>query len=119
MFDPYTLNMLLKDYGKDIILRRVTDGVYNTVTGTVSRTNTDIPVRAYFYNDVPQTVEESPLTRGTKRVVLKGTTIAGGVTPEPSVQDLIVSTGDAQSISKVSPINSNTSVVCYILHVKE
>ena len=119
MFDSFSLNQLLKDFGRNVTLRKLSEGPYNPTTGTVTRTPTDYIVRAYFYNDVPQQTEFSSITFGSKRVVMSSTLANGDPTPQPEVQDQILSIGDTTVVTKVSPIYSQSRVICFLLHTDE
>lgn len=120
MFDPSTLNQLLKDFGRTITLRKLAEGAYDSVTGTITKTPTDYSVRAYFYNDVPQTTEFTNISFGTKRAVISNKLTNGDDTPRPDVQDQVLySEGDTTSITKVSPISSNNKTMCFLLHLDE
>lgn len=122
-FSPYTLNQLLKDFGRDVGLVKVTTS-YNDGTGINTETEVTHSVRAYFYNDVPEITENSNITYGSKRAVLSGKLLNGTNTPYPAVQDKIAYVDPAEVnqktvISKVSPIISNGILVCYLLHLED
>jgi hypothetical protein len=119
MFDPFTLNQMLQDFGRDITLRKLSASAYDPILGTVARSPTDYTVRAYFYNDVPQMVEFTNVAFGSKRVALSAKLTNGSPTPTPEIHDQILYSGDTTSVTKVSPISSNNNVMCFILHTDE
>lgn len=120
MFDPFTLNELIREHGRILTLTKKTNPSYDAVTGTNTTTNTSYLVRGQFYNDVPEMTENNAVTYGTKRAVIQNTLVNGLPTPMPSVQDIISYVGgDSAAITKVSPITSGGSVMCYLLHLDE
>lgn len=122
MFDPFTLNTLLKEHGRNITLTLLSPPLvkssYDVVTGESYSLRESFAVRGYFYNDVPQMTENTNVTFGTKRAVLSNKLLNGQDTPQPNVQDLIgYNQNETAAITKVSPIVSNGSVVCFLLHL--
>lgn len=120
MFDPFTLNTLIKEHGRILTLTKLSNSTYDAVSGTLTRTPTNYLARGQFYNDVPEMTENTAVTYGTKRAVISNLLANGLPTPQPAVQDLIsYSGGDTSAITKVSPITSGGNVVCYLLHLDE
>ena len=119
MFDPYTLNQMLKDFGRNITLRQLVSASYDPITGDITRTPTDYVVRAYFYNNTPQMIEFSNVAYGSKRAVISNVLVNGAPTPQPNIHDQISYSGDTTSITKVSPISSNNNVMCFLLNLDE
>lgn len=125
MFDPATLNELLREHGRFVTFRRYDTEAYDPLTGSVTKTNTDYTVRVQFYNDVPEMTDNTskdntPVAFGSKRAVISNTLANGQPTPRPQLQDLIMyPDGDSSAITKVSPITSNSQVVCYIVFLDE
>lgn len=118
MFDPFTLNQLIKEHGRIITLTKKTEPYYDTASGELVTNCTNYIVRGQFYNDVPEMTENTPVTYGTKRAVISNLLVNELPTPQPAVQDIVSYTGgDSVAITKVSPITSNGVVVCYLLHL--
>ena len=117
-FDTYTLNMLLKEHGIDVILRKVDESAYNDDTGTISVTNTDYTVRAYFYDYNSDTMMPDSIQNGERRVVISGTLTNGSATPKPNATDQIIN-GDLLDIIKVYEVKSGSKTLFYTATVRD
>jgi hypothetical protein len=114
-FRSYDLLRLVKDYGEELTLRKMTSaGTYNPATGSVSGSaTTDYSVEGYFYNY--ETLNVDQIQRGTRKCVIS----ALGLTFEPDEEDLILGNADTVTIVSVTTIFSQGVAVCYICHVRE
>lgn len=117
MFDNATLRMMLKEHGTTITLRKVARSAYNPDSGTMTPTNTDYSVKAYFYNFIPNQITGDNVQFDTRRVVVDPILTNGSATPKPEVSDVILGIGeDAVNVVRVSKIMSGSKVMCYLLH---
>jgi len=117
-FDTYTLRMLLKEHGMDVVLRKVDEGAYNNDTGTISTVNTDYTVRAYFYDFNADTLLPTSIQNGERRVVLSATLPNGSATPKPNATDQIIN-GDVLDVVKVFEVKSGNNTLFYTLTVRD
>lgn len=118
-FDNSTLRSLIKEHGVTVTLRKRAAGTYNNDTGTVTTTNTDYSVRAYFYDFTPDMIDDQSILRGDRRVVIDSKLVDGSTTPEPDATDQIIGLGDTVNIVKVMEIKSGSATMCYLLQVRE
>ena len=116
-FRSYDLLRLVKDFGEDLTLRKITTGgTYNPATGTITGSaTTDYAVEGYFFNFSVGVPSGDELRRGSRRCVIP----ALGLAVVPDDEDLILGQGDAVAIMKVTTIFSGGSPVCYICEVDE
>lgn len=111
-FDPYSL---IKDFGKEVTLHKVTSGSYDPATGTVSGgSTTDYTVTAYFYN-FQEGINDNEIRRGTRRCVIS----ALGLSIAPDDGDSISGLGDKVHITRVTTHYSNGYAVMYTCEVAE
>ena len=118
-FDPHTLRQMIKEHGRTVTLRKRAMTGYSAATGTLTTTNTDYKVKAYFYDYTPDMIDENNILRGDRRVVLSDKLINGNTTPAPDSTDQIIGEGDTVNIVKVDEIKSANNVMCYLLQVRD
>lgn len=117
-FRPYDLLNLVRDFGEELTLRKVTtDGTYNPATGTLSgKVTTDYTFTGYFYNylsGISPTVDD--VRRGVRKCVIP----ALGLGVEPDSDDLLLGNNDTVRIISVVSVFSDGSPVCFICDVRE
>lgn len=114
-FRSYDLLRLVKDYGEDLTLRKITtSGSYDPTTGSVTGSaTTDYSVEGYFYNYETMNVDQ--VQRGTRKCVIS----AIGLPSEPDEEDVIIGNADTVTIVSVTTIFNQGAAVCYICHVRE
>lgn len=117
-FSPFSLNKLINDHGVTVTLKKRVAGAYNVTTGSVTNTETNYSVKAYEYNNVVDGLSKESLQLGVKRFCLKGTTVSNTSYPKPTTNDQLVSTKTGNIIS-VKEIKSGSSVMCYVLEVRD
>ena len=66
-FDPTTLRSMIKEHGRTVTLRKRAMTGYSAATGTLTTTNTDYKVRAYFYDYTPDMIDDENILRGDRR----------------------------------------------------
>lgn len=117
-FRPYDLLNLVRDFGEELTLRKVTtDGTYDTNTGTLTgKATTDYVFTGYFYNYIAGI---SPTVDDVRRGVRKCVIPALGLAVEPDSDDLIVGNNDTVKIVSVVSIFSGGSPVCFLCDVRE
>lgn len=118
-FRSTDLKFLVDEYGSSITFRSRTTGAYSPTTGTVSHTNSDKTVKAYFGNYMLSEINGTSIVSGDRKVVLNPIDTSGVTIDEPEVDDQIIGQGDTTTIVGVQKIFSAGSVVCYICQVRE
>ena len=116
-FRSYDLLKLVRDFGKDLTLRKKTAaGSYVPSTGTVSGSaTTDYTFSGYFFNFSVGLPANDELRRGTRRCIVP----ALGLAVAPDDGDLIVGQGDNVTIVRVTTMFNSGTAVCYICEVSE
>jgi len=117
-FRSFDLLNLVRDFGEDLTLRKVTTGgSYNPATGQVDNSaTTDYTFLGYMYNyDTGISGNMDTVVRGARKCVIP----ALGLAVEPDFDDLIVGNGDNVKIISLVKIFSNGSPVCYLCDVRE
>lgn len=116
-FRSYDLLKLVRDFGKDLTLRKkTTAGSYVPSTGTVSGSaTTDYTFSGYFFNFSVGLPANDELRRGTRRCIVP----ALGLAVAPDDGDLIVGQGDNVTIVRVTTMFNSGTAVCYICEVSE
>ena len=117
-FDTYTLNMLLKEHGTNVILRKQAESAYNNDTGKITTTATDYTVRAYFFDYKVDEINSDSILNGDRRVVISGKLPSGAVTPKPDATDQIIN-GDTLDIISVFEVRSGSKVLFYTAQVRD
>jgi hypothetical protein len=116
-FRSYDLLRLVKDFGKDLTLRKkTTAGTYNPATGAISgAATTDYVFSGYFFNFSVGLPANDELRRGTRRCIVP----ALGLAVAPDDGDLIVGQGDIVTVVRVTTMFNAGVAVCYICEVSE
>lgn len=117
-FDTYTLNMLLREHGINVLLRKQAESAYNNDTGTITQTPTDYTVRAYFYDYNSETLTPDSILGGDRAVIMSATLPDGSATPKPNATDHIVN-GDVLDIVKVVEVKSGSATLFYTIQVRD
>lgn len=118
-FDPYTLRMMIKEFGSIITLKKQSVSSYNEDTGTVTATPTDVSVRGYIYEYDPEHINGDTIIQGDKRVLLDIKDTSNQLITPVSTKDQVLVTGKLANIVKVSTIIASGVVVCYMLQVRD
>ena len=120
-FDPYSLYFLIDNHGQAATLtHQATAGTYDPATGTTSGgTATTHVVKGYFYNYKLEEIDNTLITQGDRRLLIKTTDTSNVAIPEPVVNDLISGVGDGARVKGVHKIYSGTRVIVYILQIGE
>ena len=118
-FDTYTLNMLLREHGINVKLRKQAESSYDNDTGTITQTPTDYTVRAYFYDYNSETLTPDSILGGDRAVVMSATLPDGSATPKPNATDHVVNDDDVLDIMKVMEIKSGSKTLFYTIQVRD
>lgn len=113
------LKFLVDGHGALVTFRSRTAGVYNPATGTVSHTNSDATVKAYFGNYMLSEIDGTSIVSGDRKVVLNTFDTSGVAINEPEIDDQIIGQGDTVTIVGIQKIFSGGTLVCYICQVRE
>ena len=117
-FRSFDLLNLVRDFGEDLTLRKVTTGgSYNPATGQVDGSaTTDYTFLGYMYNyDTGISGNMDTVVRGARKCVIP----ALGLAVEPDFDDLIVGSGDAVKIISVMSLFSAGTAIGYVCTVEE
>lgn len=119
VFNPRGLNRMLERHGKDITLTVPTGtGTYDPNTGEYSSGNLHYTVRGYFYSFSDDAIDGDTIQSGDSKIVLKSTQTNGAAIPKPDSGSKISYSSDTWSVVGAETIWSGSSVLCYILHVR-
>lgn len=93
---------LIDDIGKDVILRKVTEGAYNVATGSVTNTTSDETVKAMILNYRDSQFDGSLILQGDRKIVIaaKDATI-------PQADDLIIEGSNTYRLISVRTVEEN------------
>ena len=104
-----TATRMITDFGRDVVLRRVTSGTYNPTTGTTTGDATaDETIRVVFTDYDKQTIDAGLVERGDKNILL----FAEGVA-EPKTTDIIVDGSVQYKIITVSVVKPGNTAILY------
>ena len=118
-FRSADLRFLVNEHGSSITFRSISTGAYNVSTGSVTNTNTDKTVKAYFGSYMLSETNGTSIVSGDRKIVLNPIDTSGVAIDEPEVDDLIIGQGDTVTIVGVQKILSAGTVVCYICQARE
>ena len=109
---------LVRDFGEDLTLRKVTSsGTYNPATGEIDGSSTtDYSFTGYMYNyDTGISGSMDTVVRGVRKCVIP----ALGLAVEPDFDDLILGNNDNVKIVSLVTVFSAGTPVCYLCDVRE
>lgn len=109
---------LLLEFGKTVVLRRVTPGVYDPATGAASVTTADQPAIGALFDYDPRDsgkgfTPETLIQAGDKQCLLSP---SGVTAPEPG--DFIVDGSDTWTVLNVKSVNPAGTPVLYELQLR-
>jgi len=105
---------LMAKFGGVATLRRVTSGVYNPTTGTVSETTTDTAVRGVL-EDVSLREVNDLIQAGDKRLLIAAADLANAPTPA----DRVIIAGRTLQVIQVRTIEQDNTAVTYELMLRD
>lgn len=112
------LKFLVDRHGRELTLRRNTQGTYSPTTGVSTETFTDYPVVAYFYDYQLSEIDGTNVVYGDRKLLMSLYNRSGAAIPEPQEGDSILGAGDEVKVVGHSTIYSVTPVV-YLVQVRE
>lgn len=119
MFDPHSLRQLIKEHGIALTLRKKDAGTYDVATGTITQTNTDYSVRAFFFNNDPSVAEFTPVMMGERRLVVSDKLVDGAITPDIDATDEIIFGTKTTTVTRSSKIMSAGQTMCQLLYLRD
>ena len=105
---------LMAKFGGVATLRRVTSGVYNPTTGTVSETTTDTAVRGVL-EDVSLREVNDLIQAGDKRLLIAAADLANAPTPA----DRVIIAGRTLQVIQVRTIEQDNEPITYELMLRD
>lgn len=113
-----TADELLREYGKPLVLRRVTPGAYDPSSGAAAETTVDFPGTGTMFDFALQSAGQAfagatMIETGDKQCYLSP---VGA--PLPMAGDLVVDGADAWQVKNVKAVNPAGTPVLYELHLR-
>jgi hypothetical protein len=105
---------LMAKLGGVAIIRRVTPGVYNPTTGTVSQATSDTAVRGVL-EDVNLREVNDLIQAGDKRLLIAAADLASA----PTTADRVVITGRTLQVIEVRTIEQDNTAITYELILRD
>jgi hypothetical protein len=105
---------LMAKFGGVAIIRRVTPGVYNPTTGTVSETTSDTAVRGVL-EDVNLREVNDLIQAGDKRLLIAAADLAGA----PTTADRVIIAGRILQVIEVRTIEQDNTAITYELILRD
>ena len=103
------LRQLVNDIGKDLTLRKVSEGTYDPATGAATNTDTDTSVKGIVLNYKDGQFDGDIVQRGDRKIVLRA---SDSVVPE--IQDLVIDGSDNYRIINVRQIEQAETDLVYV-----
>lgn len=104
-----TATKLINQFGKNISIKRITEGVYNVDTGTITNTETVINLVG---------VVSSPKINEIDNTLIEKTDLIVTVSDEVSLEDIVTIDGKDYTIKAVMPLYSGNLIAYYKLVIK-
>lgn len=100
----------IQRYGQDVTLRRV--------TGTTSQTFTDVPVRAFIRNFLPNELVGG-ITQGDRLAIIANVEIAAASWPGPPRKgDQIIAGSKVSTVQAVEPVRTEGIIIRHNLTIR-
>tara|TARA_R110000744_G_scaffold39566_1_gene90018 strand:+ start:361 stop:717 length:357 start_codon:yes stop_codon:yes gene_type:complete len=116
-FGSFELLNLVRDFGINLTLTKVTGGAYNPASGSIDNSTTTVyNALGYVYNDNTGVMGgNDEVSRGNRKCVLAGLDLSA----DPDFEDIITVNGEDLKIISVNTIYSRGIVMGYICDVRE
>lgn len=112
------LRNLISMAGEDATLRNVTQGAYNTATGTASTTTADSTVRVLVNNVTDEQVSEPLIQRGDYKISFRPVdTSEDAVAVTPG--DQIILNSVTLTVKQVDTLRYNDAIIMYNAYCRE
>jgi hypothetical protein len=105
---------LMAKFGGVATLRRVTPGIYNPTTGTVSETTSDAALRGVL-EDVSLREVNDLIQAGDKRLMVAAADLANA----PTTADRVIIAGRALQVIEVRTIEQDNTAITYELILRD
>jgi hypothetical protein len=105
---------LMAKFGGEATLRRVTPGVYNPTTGTVSETTSDTALRGVL-EDVRRSEVNDLIQAGDKRLIVA----AADTAAIPTMADRVIIGGRTLQVIEVRTIEQDNQPITYELILRD
>jgi PKD repeat protein len=100
----------IKRFGGDVTIRYVTEGSYNTTTGAITRTTSDVTIKGVL-EDVNQREVNELIRASDKRL----TVAANALTTAPETNDLVVIGSVVHEIIEIKTQEQDNTAITYEL----
>ena len=105
---------LMARFGGEAIIRRVTPGIYNPTTGTVSETTSDTELRGVL-EDVNLREVNDLIQAGDKRLIVAAADTAAA----PTMADRVIISGRTLQVIQVRTIEQDNTPITYELILRD
>ena len=105
---------LMARFGGEAVIRRVTPGVYNPTTGTVSETTSDTELRGVL-EDVNLREVNDLIQAGDKRLIVA----AADTAAVPTMADRVIISGRTLQVIQVRTIEQDNTPITYELILRD
>lgn len=112
MIMDYPVALVINEVGKDLTLRKITEGDYNPATGSVVNTPADTTVKGMLLNYRDSQVDGSIIQQGDRRAVIR----TGDAVPE--IQDILIEGSTQYRIIDVRTVEYSGNAVIYSCQVR-
>lgn len=114
-----TADELLREYGKPLVLRRVTPGAYDPSSGTAAETTLDFPGTGTLFNFALQSAGQAFAGATLIEIGDKQCYLSPAGVPLPTAGDLLVDGADVWQVKNVKAINPAGAPVLYELQLRK
>ena len=103
----------IKALGGDITYRRVTTGIYNPTTGSMSEVKTDVSIKGVVSNVTRSEVSDL-VSSQDKRLTIS----AGDITFTPSTYDRVVISGTEYKVVQINTNEQNNTAISFDIFLR-
>ena len=103
----------ISKFGGDVTIRYVTEGSYNTTTGEIVRSSSDVAIKG-IVEDVGQRDVNDLIRAGDKKL----TVAANALTTAPQTNDLVLISSVVHQIVQLATIEQDNTAITYELFLR-
>jgi hypothetical protein len=130
MLNSHPIVRSIREHGKNITLRKTSEGTYSVSLGTISgQTNTSYTIKGYLYDNTMAMIGGDSLLKGERDSVVKGgswlmiygpdfDSLGTGDT-SPNTSYSVVYEGDTKNIVNVVRVRSGSNAMVYLMQMKD